>query len=375
MPLRLKNGLCRALLAVHILLAILLLCSAFLPRLHPQWFALGALAGIPFLFLVVSMLCFVPVWLLCDKKYYLLSLAALLVCLQPLSVSLGGRLFARSTTPAGNGNSFRLMTFNASSLGLKHYREDTAVQNKVYRTIQQANPDILCLQEFYSGRQYNRTNNLDSICQVMDYPSCFFTADVHRWEQVFLGIALYTRFPILQARAIAVDSTQEGSGHSILEADLLMHGDTVRLYTVQLKSYMFTDKDFAAIRRIRQLQDLTLTSTRHILSRMSHTVIPRAYEADTLHALIARSPYPVVLCGDFNDVPVSYTYNVLSSGMQDAFLAQGWGIGRTYRTMAPTLRIDYILTDPRLYCEAYNTFPHPLFEHTPVMATLHLQKL
>jgi hypothetical protein len=39
------------------------------------------------------------------------------------------------------------------------------------------------------------------------------------------------------------------------------------------------------------------------------------------------------------------------------------------------LRIDYILSDPRLHCEAYETFPHPKFEHTPVMATLHLQKL
>ena len=54
--------------------------------------------------------------------------------------------------------------------------------------------------------------------------------------------------------------------------------------------------------------------------------------------------YPVIFCGDFNDVPNSYTYFTVRGNMQDAFLEKGSGIGRSFTSISPTLRIDYILT-------------------------------
>ena len=67
------------------------------------------------------------------------------------------------------------------------------------------------------------------------------------------------------------------------------------------------------------------------------------YQADTVRKQLDASPYPLVICGDFNDVPNSYTYFHIRGKLQDAFIAKCFGIGRTYMHISPTLRIDYIL--------------------------------
>jgi endonuclease/exonuclease/phosphatase family metal-dependent hydrolase len=70
-------------------------------------------------------------------------------------------------------------------------------------------------------------------------------------------------------------------------------------------------------------------------------------QADIIDQVRNNSPYPVVLTGDLNDVPNSYTYFKVRGSFKDAFLEKGYGIGRTFRSLSPTLRIDYIFTDPR----------------------------
>jgi endonuclease/exonuclease/phosphatase family metal-dependent hydrolase len=84
------------------------------------------------------------------------------------------------------------------------------------------------------------------------------------------------------------------------------------------------------------------------------------------------SPHPNIICGDFNDVPNSYTYFHIRGNMQDAFIQKGFGIGRSYVNLSPTLRIDYILASPEftvLQCKRFNL---PYSDHHPIVADLQL---
>jgi endonuclease/exonuclease/phosphatase family metal-dependent hydrolase len=80
------------------------------------------------------------------------------------------------------------------------------------------------------------------------------------------------------------------------------------------------------------------------------------------------------LTGDFNDVPNSYTYFTIRKNLQDAFLKNGFGIGRTYSTLAPTLRIDYILATREFTIPQFNRIVKDYSDHYLLVADLRLKK-
>ncbi|WP_165798391.1 endonuclease/exonuclease/phosphatase family protein [Chitinophaga costaii] len=369
-----KAALLRLLLVLHLLTSLLLLLSVLLPLLHPRAFWPSGLAGLFFVPLLALSLCFIPVWWWWYKRpYYWLSIILLLPCIPAMEVSFGLHPF-RQQPLEKKDNGFTIMSFNTSSMGLKHYMEDSAEQQSIYDMLQTASPDILCLQEFYTSPNKDRTDHLSLIQERLGYSDHFFTNDGNFFYTCYVGIVLYSRFPILHATRILLDTTNLGSGNSVLQADLRIDNDTVRVFALQLKSYMFRDAEYQDIRRIKTLRDITLSASRHVLAKMYPTFARRAQEADTLHTLIAQSPYPVLLCGDFNDVPVSYTYRTISRDMNDAFLSQGWGLGRTFHALSPTLRIDYILSQPAFQIDGYASFARKGFEHVPIMAALSLRR-
>jgi endonuclease/exonuclease/phosphatase family metal-dependent hydrolase len=80
------------------------------------------------------------------------------------------------------------------------------------------------------------------------------------------------------------------------------------------------------------------------------------------------SPYPVIVAGDFNDTPVSYSYRKIRKGLNDSFVSSGYGAGFTYRGKYPPNRIDYILYDNSLDCKVFNIFRIRYSDHYPIAA-------
>ena len=88
---------------------------------------------------------------------------------------------------------------------------------------------------------------------------------------------------------------------------------------------------------------------------------------------VHESPYPVILCGDFNDTPVSYTYHKLSRKLNDAFIGSGIGMGTTFRGNFPYVRIDYMLYSNDFKAYRYQTGKINWSDHYPVMARFKLK--
>ena len=263
------------------------------------------------------------------------------------------------------------MTFNTSSMGLKDYKVDTVLKNRIYQTLQEASPDILCLQEFYTNDRDGLSDNIAGLQQSLRYPYHYFTNDTTSWNTWHYGIVLFSRYPIVNAIKIPCGYSAVGSGSSILQADVLMDNTTIRIFTAQLQSYMFKSSDYKFI----HLKDPgNIGEGRSLAGKMRRTIYHRVEQAKQLASLIAASPYPTIVCGDFNDIPVSYTYNTISDNIQDAFVAKGWGMGRTLSFLSPTLRIDYIMAQPDFDIHSYKTFKRKGFEHFPIMAGFSLKR-
>ena len=88
---------------------------------------------------------------------------------------------------------------------------------------------------------------------------------------------------------------------------------------------------------------------------------------------IQKSPYPVIVCGDFNDTPVSYAYRQVRGNLKDAFVESGWGISNTYNGVLPSIRIDYILFDQKIKAVNYNRDKVIFSDHFPVHCQLNLE--
>jgi endonuclease/exonuclease/phosphatase family metal-dependent hydrolase len=93
---------------------------------------------------------------------------------------------------------------------------------------------------------------------------------------------------------------------------------------------------------------------------------------DILSAHIRQSPYPTIVCGDFNDTPVSYTYHKMRGKLVDAFIESGSGIGNTYLGNFPSFRIDYIFHSKSFRSCCFRTDRINMSDHYPVMCTLSL---
>ena len=365
----------RILLCCNCLLIAALLTSVWLPYLSPQLWWPSGFAGLLFPVLLCLNLLFIPVWLLYKKKYYWFPITATLLSYKAILVSFSLRLPQEPVTGLRAPSQFTVMTFNTSSMGVKGYKLDKELHASIIHTLKEASPDLLCLQEFYTNDDPELTDNIAAIQQNLGYPHYYFTADKTHWDTWHYGIILFSRYPVIHTRKIPCGYSEAGSGSSILEADVLINSDTVRIYTAQLRSYMFNPAELSQINAIKSLDGnhTQLPAARALASKMRHTFTTRARQAQLLHGLASESPYPVIVCGDMNDTPVSYTYYTVSQQLQDAFLEKGSGIGRTLSFLSPTLRIDYILAHSQFNIHGYRTFTNASFEHFPVMASFSLK--
>jgi endonuclease/exonuclease/phosphatase family metal-dependent hydrolase len=93
-----------------------------------------------------------------------------------------------------------------------------------------------------------------------------------------------------------------------------------------------------------------------------------------IHEVVGDSPHPVLFCADLNDVPNSYTYFTVRGNMQDAFLKKGFGIGRTFASLSPTLRIDYIFADKNFKIKQFTRRLKRYSDHYMIVADVELRK-
>ncbi|MEO6869701.1 MAG: endonuclease/exonuclease/phosphatase family protein, partial [Ginsengibacter sp.] len=159
----------------------------------------------------------------------------------------------------------------------------------------------------------------------------------------------------------------------LIYADVQLPGKKIRVFATHMQSVGFTDDQYTAIQDLKKGEESGIKQSRTILGKLK-----RAYGSRYKQSLIVKqhlntSTWPTLLCGDFNDVPNSNTYFTISKNMQDAFIKKGTFIGRSFRYIFPTLRIDYVLTDKNFEIKNFKVIRIPYSDHYPVESIIRLK--
>jgi endonuclease/exonuclease/phosphatase family metal-dependent hydrolase len=242
---------------------------------------------------------------------------------------------------------------------------------KMMELIGEQNADIFCMQEFFHSIDSAWYPNLDYIRHRFNYPYYYYSYDndggVH-----FIGNIIFSRYPIIDTGLIRYP--KPALPESFMHADIKVNDDTIRIYTTHLQSLQFQKSDYEKIERIEGGEGAMMSDSKTIFSKLKTGMSYRKIQSEIVRQELNNSPHPYIFCGDMNDVPNSYTYATIKGDLQDAFLKKGFGIGRTFSGLAPTLRIDYIFADRNFEIEQFNRIVKNYSDHYMIMADVHLKK-
>ena len=324
--------------AINTLAATGLIFAYISPYVKPSitWFF--SFFGLGYPFLLVTNILFVFFWLAIKPKYALTSGLIIALGFIPLQKAIG---FNKKSKETG----ITLMTYNIGKTRLDfHNNKKRAKKIKRFKAfIKEEQPDIICIQERFPKH--------------FEYYKKIFT-DYNLYPNLNIGTAIYTKYPIVKGGNIPFNTMS----HNGTWADLNIKGKIFRIYSIHLSS-----------NHVNNLTDNykdIIDESKYILSKYNQHAIIRAGQLKQILAHAAKSPHPVIISGDFNDVPQSYIYSMIDKDYTDAFRVAGRGLMQTYISRFIGLRIDFTFTSPNIEIYDHDIIKTNLSDHYPVVTTI-----
>jgi len=360
--------LARMLLGANVLVITILGFGFLAAWVAPDKYWLFAFAGIVFPYAALINLIFIFIWLAAGRKYFILSLLAMIICWNRQSSYIQ---FNRSSHNAADTVGIKVLTYNVRIFDLYNWKSKkiSKTASRIFDLLKNQDPDILCLQEYHAGRK----GTIDIADSVMHYTGLKYKHIAYarlKNKTKPYGIATFSRWPIVSSGIIQFENN---SVNFCIYSDVVVRQDTIRFFNIHLESIQLSNEDYLYVEEITkqpESQEIFSKNLNNIFRKLKKAFIARASQSRTIAGHIKDSPYPVVVCGDFNDTPSSYAYAQVSTSLIDAFKQSGNGIGQTYAGKMPSFRIDYILHNPGFKSVDYARIKEQLSDHYPVKATI-----
>jgi len=348
-------------IVLAILSAVVYAAAYISPALH-GWAGFAALL-IP-LFILMHGVMFLH-WLTQKSWYLLLSLAMLLLSYPFLESSFAFHGNGQAPRQA-DSSFFRVLSYNVRVFNVYSHLQDkdSASSKAMINWVAEHEAEIKCLQELYNDDSSTVFSTLRRISRQGKY-NYFLTPVPHQNKNKggYFGLAIFSKYPIIHSGELAISPSK---GNRSLFIDTVIGSDTLRVYNVHLQS-MSIDEE--RLLRDESYQEAKNTY-RDLARRLYKGFRQRALQVEALEQHIAESPYPAIVCGDFNDVPYSYTYRRMRRKLENAFERAGKGFGFSYNGKLFFLRIDHQFYDSRLQIHSFHTSRHvPYSDHFPLSAT------
>jgi len=327
--------------------------------------------GLSFPILLLLVIGFFFGWLLLLKfRLIFISLLALLMGYKSIAVFVGFNAPVAFTTQKQTGT-IRVVSWNvARFIELARNNNDGSnTRKKMLALLNAQKADILCLQEFHTSENPGFYNNISAIREKLGLSYHYFPYDKDG-DRNYYSSVIFSRFPIVDSALLRFPRPSQPE--ALVQADIQINKDTIRVFTTHLQSQRFDKADYIRMQKIKSREDSLVYHSIPILAKLKRAIVIRSLQADIIDEVRNNSPYPVLFTGDLNDVPNSYTYFKVRGNMRDAFLEKGYGLGSTFLGLSPTLRIDYIFTDPRLAVTQYKREKKNYSDHYMLVADLQL---
>lgn len=336
------------------LVALLLLWAVcgttYLP---PSHYSLITVVSLAFPIVLLLNIVFLFLWLFVNWRYLWIPVLGMglvwnfIMDYHPINIG----------SAASGGEVLKVVSWNVQALYQMEGRE-----KEFDEKIKSWDADLLVFQEEYGGRL---VAHADSLMSALGYKKAAGN-----------GRTIYSRHPILCTREPEMPSSH---ANGILMADVLAHGDTTTIINCHLESNFITKEDKADGRAAmaNHISQQTVKKARTLWGKLARSARIRAEQTDRVTRLLDSLPpqRPVIVCGDFNDTPISYAYQQVSKHLQNAWRNKGNGMGISYNERFFYFRIDHFFHNDAWETRSADIEQHsPFSDHNPLIVTLRRAK-
>lgn len=329
------------------------LCS-ICPLINPSVFVWTAFFGLAFWFIFfANIIIFITLIFLKSRRTLLIPIVALLFSIPGIikSYSFGENKDCDAQ--------IKVMTYNVGIF--RDYkvksRSVTDVKQSLAKLVKEENPDVLCLQESggWSG------NTAAAFSQMIGY-KYYSTNKIN-------GNSYFSKFPLEDIKNESISKFADIKKININKEDHFY------LVNCHLNSFCISSQEIEYINDTKNIVKDSETYGRSVISKLTNGFRIRPKNIEILLKKLPGDGSPIIICGDFNDTPMSYTYNqILNAGLKDAFITASRGIGKTYCGALPLLRIDYFWYNENIEVINYKRIKQTTSDHYPLTMTFNINK-
>ena len=330
--------------------------------INPMDFIWTTVFGLAFWeILIYNVVVFLLLLLMWSNKIWI-SVVALLIAIPGISksFSIGSKSKAE--------NSIRVMSYNVHDFRhVDGVTEKEQFANQVMAMVREQAPDILCCQEFSQFKSgVSRPQCIEDFAKEAGFQYIYFNRKTN-----YGGNVIFSKYPLTK---VAEDSGfGKGNTYGVMVSVDAGEKGKFHVANVHLLSYMITDSEIDVLTNASERQNLD-TIGKTVLHKLSFAFQKRSEELQTVLNGMPPVGGPIIICGDFNEPPLSYNYRQMQkAGFVDTFTKVGFGIKPTYAGKLPLLRIDYVWANDGVKPLAFDRYKYKASDHYPIMLDFAIQ--
>ncbi len=371
LAIKVSKGLKYTVFATNILAMVLLLLAIQAPFTPPTSFLLVSYLGLGFPVLLLLNIAYLFLWVIFFRwKYIIVQLLVLALCMNAIT----NYIPMNERSEIIPEDCLKVMSYNVR--GFDWLTGDTARKNPILNYIANSGADIICMQEFAIDEKKTRDGMLsleefDDIMAEYPYRNIIRLGDVN--NSCIYGLACYSKYPIMKVARVPIESLFNGSAMYEIKVGI----KRMTIVNNHLESNRVTEEDKQLYKELVKSQNRRLIGDMAavVQKRMEPAFISREVQAnilaDCIQQQLERTRYMIV-CGDFNDTPISYTYQKIKGNFVDSFRNTGKGFGITYHENGILLRIDYIMHSKNIKSYNFTIGKVKYSDHYPVWTYISL---
>jgi len=359
---KLKQFTIHAIAGANVASVIVMLLVGYSDRLDPSDHPLLSTLGMTLPAFLLINLAFLFFWLIFKWRMAWIPVCGFLLAYEPISIYMP--IHARPDIPEG---ALKVISYNVCAYGGNYKYEDGFEHVRDY--LFDENPDIVCIQEDvdtwrrYAFRSYEKHFAYND------------TMVIANTAKSYNALGIHTKYPIIRRERIPYKSEANGS----VAWWLKVGDDTLVVVNNHFESCHLNDNDRKQYRQILKGEiprDSVREESKMLLIKLAEANAKRAGQIRVVRRYAQEhSQYPVIVCGDFNDNPVSYSRHAMSEVMTDCYVETGKGIGLSYNQKAFSFRIDHFFCNEKLepyYCEIDGEMDAS--DHNPLICWLKIRR-
>lgn len=350
-------------LIISILTWSLLLIATFAGNLEPSNAPTFQIITIVYPLILIFSIVLFFYWVLRRSKIAVIEIIILLVGISNLKDNFQISFDDQKTL---NSDGIDILSYNVQGFSKGTIDGKINTKENVIDFLSNKNTDILLFQEFHS-RSHNLYEPLKEVRDQLGMISYFYESYFSPKYDNLTGMAIYSKYEAVGKGKLKFD----GSRTFGIYTDLLIHNDTVRVFNIHLASTKLSSGNLEFVTNPENIENNTIKDqSASIYGKLIHAYELREKQTNYLAEVIEKCRYKIILAGDFNDTPSSWTYKQISNKLTDAFVKKGNGFSPTYAGPIPYLRIDYIFTDEHFTIEEYGRDIIKESDHFPIYSTI-----